>query len=349
MKKVILILSAVAAIAACSKNEVISVSSNENTEITFNVAPKTKAINDGDTRTDFSHDNVFVSYAYALNEDATSWKNNYEDAQEFINGAVISYVNGANVWKNADKTYYWPKVGSLTFFAWSLNTPEDKLDAYKNAVGCSKENGISANLDAVAKMNMDFMVADIQTDKKSNSITYEHNGVPTLFRHKLSYIVFNVRTDKDYSASKTITVNSIKFLGVASKGSYSQLENGAVSEKMDASDPADQTYTSASQVVTSEFQPITSVDQFLYIPQNFENAGELEISYSVVTKKEYTNGSADFTENLVKKIPVNELFDSWAMGKRYTFKLTFSLDEILWDPAVEDWTDVAGGGIIIEQ
>lgn len=28
------------------------------------------------------------------------------------------------------------------------------------------------------------------------------------------------------------------------------------------------------------------------------------------------------------------------MGKKYTIYLTFTLDEILWDPAVEDWDPV---------
>ena len=32
------------------------------------------------------------------------------------------------------------------------------------------------------------------------------------------------------------------------------------------------------------------------------------------------------------------MFESWLMGKKYTVTLTFKLDEILWDPAVEDWT-----------
>ena len=33
------------------------------------------------------------------------------------------------------------------------------------------------------------------------------------------------------------------------------------------------------------------------------------------------------------------MFDEWEMGKKYTINLTFTLDEILWDPAVEPWVD----------
>ena len=43
MKKLFYFAAAAVALAACAKNEVIPVNSGENQEITFNVAPKTKA------------------------------------------------------------------------------------------------------------------------------------------------------------------------------------------------------------------------------------------------------------------------------------------------------------------
>ncbi len=54
MKKYFFILAAAAALAACAKNEVTPVLSQENTEIAYNVAPKTKTLaanqeNFGDT------------------------------------------------------------------------------------------------------------------------------------------------------------------------------------------------------------------------------------------------------------------------------------------------------------
>ena len=52
-------------------------------------------------------------------------------------------------------------------------------------------------------------------------------------------------------------------------------------------------------------------------------------------------------DHVVKEIYINpdegsKMFQSWLMGKKYTVTLTFKLDEILWDPAVEDWTTVCG-------
>lgn len=47
-------------------------------------------------------------------------------------------------------------------------------------------------------------------------------------------------------------------------------------------------------------------------------------------------------------INVKDYFDSWEMGKKYIFKLDFTLDEIKWDPAVENWVDVNSTYITIQ-
>ena len=117
MKKEMFVLAALATLAACSKTEVTPVASNVNSEITFNVAPRTKALSQN--QTDFDHNNVFVSYAYYLGHGKT-WAANNSEAQMYIDGSTISY-NG-NLWKNETTSYYWPKDGgSLTFFAYSYN------------------------------------------------------------------------------------------------------------------------------------------------------------------------------------------------------------------------------------
>lgn len=117
MKKEMFVLAVLATLAACSKTEVTPVASNGSSEITFNVAPRTKALSQ--TQTDFDHNNVFVSYAYYLGHGKT-WAANNSEAQMYIDGSTISY-NG-NLWKNETTSYYWPKDGgSLTFFAYSYN------------------------------------------------------------------------------------------------------------------------------------------------------------------------------------------------------------------------------------
>ena len=97
MKKLFYFAAAAVALAACAKNEVIPVNSGENQEITFNVAPKTKAETDV-----FNTNNVFASWAYYLPE-GKNGNDDWKEAVNYIEGSTISYVG--NVWKNATTTY----------------------------------------------------------------------------------------------------------------------------------------------------------------------------------------------------------------------------------------------------
>ena len=107
MKKVFLIAAAVVAFAACSKNEVLP-SSSINNEISFNVAPRTKAL--ATDQSAFGVDNHFISYAYFLTN-GEKWPTNAGSI--YINGAEVSShvdasATGGRVWKAAN-SYYWPK------------------------------------------------------------------------------------------------------------------------------------------------------------------------------------------------------------------------------------------------
>lgn len=54
-------------------------------------------------------------------------------------------------------------------------------------------------------------------------------------------------------------------------------------------------------------------------------------------------------EECTKPVKVKDVFPKWEMGHRYTFNLTFSLNEIHWDPAVENWIDDEAGKITIDR
>ena len=393
MNKIIWISAVVLSVAACAKNEVVPVNSGENQEITFNVAPKTKADPDPDPdpkpkKEAFSTNNVFASWAYYL-PTGTDWDDKSDDPKdekypkEYISGAVIAYRektagSAEKVWK-AEDSYYWPKNGKLTFFAYSLNKENLKLnEAAASMVMCDPFQGIYANIDLSVDKNVDFLVADIKTDQKANTTTtgeagkYYTDGVPTLFRHRLSYLAFNVKTDKDYSAAgKKLELKSITFNNISSYGEYRQF----ATEISGATFPsgfraADATGTvSYTRIPTTE-SPFTmeikssntgsgvlvsDTDNFLYIPQTFAKGSKtdknayIEVKYTIATKvgKDEHDQDIVVTENVTKQIFLNpedgkgtKMFDKWEMGKKYTINLTFTLDEILWDPAVEDWEDV---------
>ena len=377
MKKLFYFAAAAVALAACAKNEVISVNSGENQEITFNVAPKTKGtvpstdpsypVQPGDSRY-FNTDNHFVSYAYFRGE-GNKWPGTV--GQIYINAADISFAD--NKWKEAGSTYYWPKSdkSSLTFFAWSTNSAITTL-AGGATVSCDSKSGISVSgYDVTKNNNVDLLVADVAANKNANEDIYSHNGVPTLFRHKLSYLIFKVKTATDYaSAGKEFALKSIKILGVDSKGTYSQnatatntdgsyntdgswevTDSKAAQTYFDVTDRTDPVVFGAADIILESDNNFKgSVDQKYYLPQTIEAISgvpssttnyTIEVVYTIKTTEPYpaTSTSTVTTETVTKYIKASEIYsEDWKINKKYICTLTFSLDEIYWDPAVEEWT-----------
>lgn len=351
MKKLIVLFSAVAALAACSKNEVVPAVSGENVEISYKVAPRTKA----DPQA-FDTKNVFASWAYYL-PNGKSWETNFKEAQIYIGkdgeeGATISYGN--NVWKDQTTSYYWPKEGNLTFFAYSLNssslTDKSGTDTHFTCLNHDSQYGIFGTLNLDTHPNTDFLVADIAKDKTANENVYNFNGVPTLFKHKLSRVKFAVRKKSDYPGA-TITLNSITFKKLVNGMTYTQYQNdeakGIIPDYMyPGTARSNQEYTTTDfKVSSTAFVPVPDANEvrYIYIPQDFKGVTEtdkiatIEVKYTVTLKKGTSETDKGISETYTKTLKVKDIFDSWKMGKRYTFNLIFSLDEIKWAPAVGDW------------
>lgn len=351
MKKLIVLLSAVAALAACSKNEMVPAVSGENVEISYKVAPRTKA----DPQA-FDTDNKFASWAYYL--PSGKWDENRTNAKIYIGkegeeGATISYGN--NVWKDQDNSYYWPKEGNLTFFAYSLNskslTNKFGNDTHFTCLNHESQYGIFGSLNLDIHPNTDFLVADIASDKTANENVYDFNGVPTLFKHKLSRVKFAVKKKSDYPGA-TITLNSITFKNLVNVMTYSQFWKDANNDIIqdyiatEGASRSNQEYTKTDfEVSSTAFVPVPNEVRYIYIPQDFKNVTDatkiatIEVKYTVTLKKGTSETDKGIAETYTKTLKVKDIFDSWEIGKRYTFNLIFSLDEIKWAPAVGDWED----------
>ena len=336
MKKYFFILAAAAALAACAKNEVTPVLSNENTEIAYNVAPKTKTLTAN--QENFAEGNVFASWAYYLPKDHT-WAADKATSQPYIVNSKISHKNG--IWKDQTKSYHWPKDGgSLTFLAYSLNK-ENLTLAEGSEFTCTNTGGVQGHIDLKDNKNTDFLVAEIAADKTANENQYVFNGVPTLFKHKLSRVACTVKKAADY-ADKKFELKEINFLSVATYGSYAQLPD----EKFTAGTVKhDQIYTKAVQEITTTAAAVAAEEVVIYMPQTFADAtAQIQVKYTVTT----TVGTGSVVENCVKEISIKDKFAEWAMGKKYTFNITFALDEITWDPAVEKWEDATAADVTIQ-
>ena len=87
----------------------------------------------------------------------------------------------------------------------------------------------------------------------------------------------------------------------------------------------------------------TDADYRILLPHTFADTELMQITYDIVT--DYTGTPVTETVTVSKKL--SEIFTettpaSWVAGKKYTLTITLSMNEILWDPAVENWT--AGTG-----
>lgn len=334
------IAAACVALASCVKNEVRVNSPDK--EITFQtVSTKAGAA--------FNKGNHFISYAYFL-EERKHWDtaNLLTDAKAYIDNANIYYHTTSRYWAAAD-TYYWPKQGSLTFFAWTDDTADPKVGTGAN-VSCPPNEGIKIeNYSVKDNLNKDILVAEIAKNKKRNkSVTGRDwdNGVPTVFRHALAKVEFMVNKKKDYKNVK-FNVKSITLNGVSTKGTFTQ---GSPSESWGWSNQTEPdnlsvftgdeevTKTAEVPVEFNTLQPNTTpgkTDYFIVLPQNFDGTPTLTIVYDITTS--YITGHP-VTETVTETKALNGIYTSnWECKKNYVLKITLGLNEIYWDPSVEDW------------
>lgn len=197
MKKVLMAAAILAvttcAFIGCTKNEVRSISDNPQAVrfLPLNGKHSTKAMVDGTT---YPADLPFGTLAYYL--PSGNWDANMADATLYIPISKVvnqSRATSGSAWEVEGKTYYWPKSGSLTFFAYSPFSYAEGGDLAVTAITSPANDGIQiVDYDVDAHQATDFMVADIAKDKTANVVkpgSSLYTGVPIVFRHKLSQIV----------------------------------------------------------------------------------------------------------------------------------------------------------------
>lgn len=197
MKKVLMAAAILAvttcAFIGCTKNEVRSISDNPQAVrfLPLNGKHSTKAMVDGTT---YPADLPFGTLAYYL--PSGNWDANMADATLYIPISKVvnqSRATSGSAWEVEGKTYYWPKSGKLTFFAYSPFSYQEASGGNLVVTPLSGNDGIQiVDYDVDAHQDTDFMVADIAKDKTANVAkpgSSLYTGVPIVFRHKLSQIV----------------------------------------------------------------------------------------------------------------------------------------------------------------
>ena len=358
MKKVLFFaLAAGVALAACTKNEVRPVEVDQ--EITYQTITTKAAASAMD------EGNHFISYAYFLEKDK-KWDtdNDRNGASAYISAADISYDTQTKCWKAASP-YYWPKQGSLTFFAWSTNNASPSVFAWDtnnespsltpNKPTCSTAKGIEvSSYDITANKNVDFLVAEIVKEQTHNTTQVNGKtwakGVQTVFKHTLSKLAFQVQTVKNYSNEKIkFTVKSITLKSVKNKRAYAQTwkttpaASGHVwSDISGTEEIAVPVFTGSKDVSSTPTTLSKSDDDYeIVIPQDFDNGAStedlLEIKYDITT----SYATTPVVEHVTQRVKLSDVYPSgWEVNKLYTLLIKLSVNEIYWAPTVEEWEKV---------
>ena len=334
-KSILLAAAAIAALAGCSKTEVKSVDEAP-AQITWNtvVSKASTRAYDGAIQTAvYPRDETFGSFAYIHN-------GNFDEATGsslYIENAEIKYDATENMW-HADKRYYWPN------------------DELNTAVSCTADEGVKiADWDVYAKSTVDVMTTDRladQTQNTTNSSSLADNGVPTVFKHKLTQVKdFIVKTKANYS-DLTFTVKSIKILDVNYKGT---LENDAWAPTTDVKEYTWCDGTSGVVVnatdtkITPNCLPATlnnysasyPDDYFLLVlPQKFTDGGQkLQIVYNIDNGTHNYDVTSTIDLKTIHESGTGDNVANWVMNKKITYTITLGMNEIYWDPTVESWDD----------
>lgn len=339
-KHIFYIAAACAALASCVKNEV-RVDAHDQ-EITFQTV-STKA----GAAFDINH--KFYSYAYFLEKDKT-WDTDFATAQPYIDNALIAYESTPNgIYWAAAKPYYWPKQGSLTFFAWTDDTNAPSIAGADAKVSCAQDTGIKIKDYSVTEnKNKDILVAEIAKDKKSNETatgTWE-KSVPTVFRHALAKVEFKVNKRIAYP-NVEFRVKKITLTEVSTRGTFTQYQsnpdpenwgwNGWGLQKGLTVFTGDKEVTETADAGTYNELTPSATDYFIVLPQVLKDKIDptITIEYEIITS--YVAGKS-VTETVIETKDLKDIYTSdWECNKKYVLGITLGLNEIYWNPSVEGW------------
>lgn len=327
-----LIISAVLVLTlGCCTKIVQQSGPTDNTEISYQViSGRTKAPLEAYPTTV-----PFVSSAWYLPQ-GKKWAAHKADAQLYISSAVISCADPAtNVFK-AETPYYWPKKGSLTFMAYSLDkTHSPAYSPEPGKIQITKEGVVVTGWATNGSdKRIDLMVADIVKDKSANGTSYGMVGVPIVFRHILSKVAVTAFIEKE-EPGKEISLNRIIFRNVYGKADF----NGAEWTNRGDVHDVDNALTNP---ITLNVNKQNIIETMLLIPQSLSAVGtrgkvEMEIYYTINDKNEHVT------------ISLNQHSAAWERGKYTEYQIIFGTSDnpIDFGGSVSDWTGYGNTDIVI--
>ncbi len=342
MKKLIFAAIAIVSFAGCVKNEVHETALNN--EIGFQaVVGKnlTKAQSTGPIASDAYNDEDTFG-AFATLNDGTN--------RLYLGGdhGVTISKDTDDSWREVGNTYYWPKKGSMIFYAYHPSSVSASV-----TLPLTGTPGLTiTNYTIADDHTVDLMVAKPYkvSDVTASGVTT--TPVPAVFQHVLTWISsVKFQAEKLLASGDKFTVKSVKFLNLKNVGTYTLDLEATEGKGGSWGTPTGNVeyvwFTGAKDITAITPTPLnteavdggTGLYQFA-IPQTITTATDhIEIIYTVTL-----NGveSSDITITLKPAADI-----TWGINTKVTYTITLGLDEILWTPDVETWVDGANNSFEI--
>ncbi|MBQ9450538.1 MAG: hypothetical protein IJU34_04390 [Bacteroidales bacterium] len=361
------ILAAVALVAsaACTKVETVETVASE-PAISFQVANYAGQTKAGETSLKDEGFNNFKTWAWYTSSTA--------DNQEFMTPATVTWDGGNTQWAPSDRAYYWPKTGYINFFSFAG-------DYYPSTVALNASHqAVATYPETTIATDDNILVADgaygfFNNDAAKYKLDGVTKGVPTLFRHMLSRVKFDIKVDAtdvddtknhwkvtvtsatvSYRNQGTLVVNfpstpSIS-LGADNKPTSAGKTLQYTSQVWTPASVANVTLTNAANVIVETDGHAASTAEVLIadsvvMPQALGTLGT-NVTVALTYTLEHTyNGGAAVSE--VVPIAATALtgfspsIDTWNPNTIYTYHIIIKPaadNKILFDPAVEEWASV---------
>lgn len=316
MKKLfVLSCVALATLASCSKSEDIEAPQAQK-EIAFNVATdKSRAPIENATFPE-----TLSMYVSAYN----SVSGNYFSGVEFSKAGTT--------WK-AGK--YWPVNGVTSFLAYAATSDVAATwgDKYADKVEFTLNEGFYNRSESGTTPYIDLLYASGEQAKEK-----DYNEVPMTFKHTGAWVVFNVKLGSVLTDAK-VTLNTFQLANLF-KGGKVVVDNTTYAG---AKASWDFTGVTAADYGVESFtkKDLSAAENYTFgaiIPE--QNQTAIKFNYTLTS----TATTAAFTpQTATYEYPLSR-FHKWEMGKKYTYNITITFNEITITPSVENWVDVPDGG-----
>ena len=327
MKRALTILLALAAVA-CAKTEVAydNTKSCEIALMPVSGGMTKAAILDAKFPTD-NHIGLFAYYTPTISESGAVADYSKYDIKYFEN-TLFHCEAGAATWDGLESDYYWPATGTLVFAGYSVNSPSAEFF-----------NGGVYTYDLVKdQLNINDFVQSPKTSSTydllyfGRTAAYNKNAlsVPVTFQHALAWVEIQVKGDIGslMGGARTWRVTNLEFdnLFICGNFRYSGTEGTATWKAHTKSE--DIVVYTGSQALTADYAVIENTKAgTLVIPQT---------PHKLYAAIEYASPAGDAIKEVVE-IDIPAYTTAWEAGKKYTYQLTFSPQEILVAPTVQTW------------